>query len=128
MFLLDWESFISSVKWIGPDWAMEAMPVVFLFGGVACGECRLAIWERQIWNGLCVVLGDKAVLVHAFVRTPNHRSKNTLISIFTLLSSSVYYTRLCCPLLAAPSRMQDELMILWNLSNRPSATAFLNVY
>lgn len=47
-----------------------------------------------------MVLGDKAGLVHAFVRMPNHHSETTLISLFTTLLLSVDYTLLCCPYLA----------------------------
>lgn len=62
-----------------------------------------AVWPSEsdrYGKGLCVVLGDKAVLIHAFVRTLNHQSEKTLISIFTTSLSSVYYTLLCWPLLA----------------------------
>lgn len=90
---------LSSVTWAGPGWAAAAVPAVFLFGSAAHGGRRLAIWERQIWKGLCVLLSDKA----AFVRTPNHQSEKTLISIFTTLLSSGCYTLLRCPLLASNS-------------------------
>lgn len=78
---------------------MAAAPAVFLFGSAAHGGHRLAIWERQIWKGLCVVLSDKP----AFVRTPNHQSEKTLISIFKTLLSSGFYTLLRGPLSASNS-------------------------
>ena len=58
-----------------PGCATEAAPVVFLFGSVQC--MAGAGWpseSHRYGKGLCVVLGDKAVLVRAFVRTLNHQS------------------------------------------------------
>lgn len=102
---LNWGTALSSVTWAGPGWAMAAAPAVFLFGSAEHGGHRLAIWERQIWKGLCVVLSDKP----AFVRTPNHQSEKTLISIFKTLLSSGFYTLLRCPLSASNSGAHDPV-------------------
>lgn len=53
-----------------------------------------------------MVLGDKAVLIHAFVRTLNRQSEKTLISIFTTSLSFVYYALLCQPLLAVSANAE----------------------
>lgn len=93
-FVLNWGTSLSPVTWAGPGWAAAAAPAVFFFGSAAHGGHRLAIWEWQIWKGLCVVLSDKP----AFVRTPNHQSEKTLISIFKTLLSSGFYVLQHCPL------------------------------
>lgn len=52
-----------------------------------------------------MVLSDKP----AFVRTPNHQSEKTLISIFKTLLSSGFYTLLRCPLSASNSGAHDPV-------------------
>lgn len=60
-----------------------------------------------------MVLSDKP----AFVRTPNHQSEKTLISIFKTLLSSGFYTLLRCPLSTSNSGAHDPVKsVKWCLS------------
>lgn len=113
-------SFISQIN--RPGWPQRQCLWCFYLAARRMAGAGWPSESDRYGKGLCVVLGDKAVLTHAFVRTLNHQSEKTLISIFTKSLSSVSCARLCRPLLAVQPWMQDELMILWNLSNRPSAT------
>lgn len=73
--------------------ATRATPAVLLFGSAAHGGGhRLAIWERADMKILCVVLGDKTVLVRAFVMTRNHQREDFDLYIHNIIIISVPHT------------------------------------
>ena len=85
--------------------------------------------SHRYGKGLCVVLGDKAVLVRAFVGTLNHQSGKSDFDLYihNIIIICVLHTSVSA-IVCCAARVQEELMILCNLSYRPPDTLVLHVY